>query len=121
MAGPNIRRLYFSTREVCSRIGISQAVLRNWEQRFTQFKPARSQSGRKLYRPADLKLILRIKQFKDAGYADEKIESILWPQVQQSEQYVPKNNPPDRQMISQIRNELKDILSILDAHSPTAI
>ncbi|NQT27940.1 MerR family transcriptional regulator [candidate division KSB1 bacterium] len=119
MSGPKIRRLYYSAREVCSRLGISQVALRNWEHKFPQFKPARSQSGRKLYKPSDLKLILRLKQYKEAGYTDEKIASILWPQLQHIDTNTPEKSPPTKKIINGIKNELKDILSLIDSTTDT--
>lgn len=123
MKGPKIRRLYFTAREVCSRIGISHATLRNWEHRFIHLKPARNQSGRKLYRPGDLKLILRIKQFKEADYTDEKIESILWPGMEHTHSGASQPNLTTQSTLAGIRKELQDILMLLDPgqdkHTPT--
>lgn len=115
MAGPHIRRLYYSTREVCSRIGISQTVLRTWEHKFPHCKPARSQSGRKLYKPGDLKLILKIKQFKDSGYTDDKIHSILWPQLQPGAAKKIDKNPEIDTLLEDIGNELKNILALINS------
>jgi DNA-binding transcriptional MerR regulator len=114
MAGPNIRRLYYTMSEVCSRIGISEAALRNWEHRFPGLKPARSQAGRKLYRPGDLKLALRLKQLKEADYTDEEIESMIWPHMQHAESPAPQKSKPDAQIIEGIRDELKEILALID-------
>jgi len=52
-------------------------LLRIWENKFPYLKPYKSKSGRRLFKPKDLWVVVTIKKLKDAGYTDEKIINLL--------------------------------------------
>ena len=51
-----------SIREVSEAVGLSQHLLRQWEDRFPMLRPPRDRQGRRQYREEDVKLIRRIKE-----------------------------------------------------------
>ena len=62
MVEEEVDKLYYSIGEVSRRLGIEQHVLRFWETEFKELTPRKRKGGKRLYKPADLKLVERIKQ-----------------------------------------------------------
>lgn len=48
--------------EVSKALGIRPHILRYWEAQFPQLRPLKRSGGRRLYRPEDVALVLRIDQ-----------------------------------------------------------
>ena len=48
--------------EAAAEVGVEPHVLRFWETKFTRLKPLTRAGGRRYYRPADIELLLKIKQ-----------------------------------------------------------
>ena len=59
MKGPE--KLYYRIGEVSAITGVPSYVLRFWEGEFPSIKPRRTESGQRLYRPADVERIRIIK------------------------------------------------------------
>lgn len=55
-------KLYYRIGEVSAITGVPSYVLRFWEGEFPSIKPQRTDSGQRLYRPADVE---RIREIKD--------------------------------------------------------
>ena len=62
MVEEEVDKLYYSIGEVSRRLGIDQHVLRFWETEFKELAPRKRKGGKRLYKPADLKLVERVKQ-----------------------------------------------------------
>jgi DNA-binding transcriptional MerR regulator len=60
MAAP--KRELFKAAEVCEVVQVQPYVLRSWEAEFPQIGQAPAGGGARLYRRADIELVLRIKQ-----------------------------------------------------------
>jgi len=54
-------KLYFRIGEVSRITGLATHVLRFWESEFSKLRPKRTSSGQRLYRKADVELILKIR------------------------------------------------------------
>lgn len=54
-------KLYFRIGEVAELTGLPAYVLRFWESEFAGIRPKRTESGQRLYRRADVELILKIQ------------------------------------------------------------
>jgi DNA-binding transcriptional MerR regulator len=54
-------KLYFKIGEVSAIAGLPTYVLRFWETEFPGIRPKRTDSGQRLYRRADVELILTLK------------------------------------------------------------
>ena len=108
MTGPKIRRLYYSSREICDKTGINPVRLRHWLALYPQIRPAKSRSGRLLFRSHELKIIRMIKKYDHFGLSEKKIAYLL-------------DNPGEGdktlkalpRLILQIKDELEQILNML--------
>lgn len=60
MAAP--KRELFKAAEVCEVVQVQPYVLRSWEAEFPQIGQAPAAGGPRVYRRADIELVLRIKQ-----------------------------------------------------------
>ena len=60
MAAP--KRELFKAAEVCEVVQVQPYVLRSWEAEFPQIGQAPAGGGPRVYRRADIELVLRIKQ-----------------------------------------------------------
>ena len=117
MDGPKISRLYYTTSDVCDLLKIAPYILRNWEKKFSFVRPTRRRSGRRLFKPQDLELVMMIKKLKDEGYTDEGISEILRPKEETAEAPEPqgiKENVHVNALMLTIQRELRSILRILE-------
>jgi DNA-binding transcriptional MerR regulator len=70
-------KLYFRIGEVAELVGVEAHVLRYWETEF-KLRPARSQSGQRLYRKSDLSRFLRVRQLlHEEGYTIAGARKVL--------------------------------------------
>jgi DNA-binding transcriptional MerR regulator len=87
---PPDSKLYRSISEVSDLVAVRPHVLRYWETQFSMLRPKKNRAGNRMYRPDEIKLLLRIKEllyerrFTIAGakrrLLDERKESV--PQVE---------------------------------------
>ena len=56
------RKLYRSISEVSELVGVKPHVLRYWETRFSMLHPRKNRAGNRMYRPEEVKLLMRIKE-----------------------------------------------------------
>jgi DNA-binding transcriptional MerR regulator len=87
---PPDSKLYRSISEVSDLVAVRPHVLRYWETQFSMLRPKKNRAGNRMYRPDEVKLLLRIKEllyerrFTIAGarrrLLDERKESV--PQVE---------------------------------------
>ena len=59
------RKAFYSIGEVSRITGVNTHVLRYWETQGKLLKPSRRRSRHRLYRPADIQLILEIKRLRE--------------------------------------------------------
>lgn len=128
-------RLYFKIGDVARLCGVESYVLRFWETRFPQLKPKKSGNGQRLYRRRDVELALRIKQLVHGeGYtlsgarqalegqpvsseakgpvlAEAVVEErrAAEPQIVEGEYGGHPQNEALRQMLGQLRGELRSL------------
>jgi DNA-binding transcriptional MerR regulator len=58
-------KAYYTIGEVSRITGVNTHVLRYWETQGKLLKPSRRRSRHRLYRPADIQLILEIKRLRE--------------------------------------------------------
>ncbi len=64
--------------EVAAEIDVPQHVLRFWESKFTQIRPLKRGGGRRYYRPDDIELLRRIKNYLyKQGYTIKGVQRLL--------------------------------------------
>lgn len=56
------KKLYYSLRQVLEMAGVTESVIKRWEEEFPQLKPARNRAGNRHYTEKDLALIFLIKE-----------------------------------------------------------
>jgi len=108
-------KLYRPISEVSDLVGVKPHVLRYWETQFSMLRPKKNRAGNRMYRPDEIKLLLRIKEllyerrFTIAGarrrLLDERKET---PQVELG------FADADRKLvIHEVRTELRQLLDRL--------
>ena len=126
-------KLFFKIGEVCELTDTQPYVLRYWESEFPALAPAKNSSGQRIYRRRDIETILRIKQllyeegFTIAG-AKKRLEAELTGKADtpssmaavaaaaaESEEAI----DPARAALREIRDGLRDLLTLLDRSDRT--
>ncbi|NOT34115.1 MAG: MerR family transcriptional regulator [Candidatus Eisenbacteria bacterium] len=54
-------KLYRPISEVADLVGVKPHVLRYWETQFSMLRPRKNRAGNRMYRPDEIKLLMRIK------------------------------------------------------------
>ena len=116
-------RPYRSISEVSDLVGVKAHVLRYWETQFSMLRPRKNRAGHRMYRPEEVRLLLRIKEllyqrrFTIAGarrrLLDERKEGA--PQVELGFAEVDQ-----KLLLHEVRTELKRLLDRLRAHDASA-
>jgi DNA-binding transcriptional MerR regulator len=118
---------YFTIGEVSELCGVKPHVLRYWEQEFTQLKPVKRRGNRRYYQHHEVLLIRRIRELLyDQGFtisgARNRLEvrseegASAPPMAPSAPVLVASTLPP-----LSLRQELLDILALLDADDTTRI
>ncbi|MHC8441606.1 MAG: MerR family transcriptional regulator [Candidatus Eutrophobiaceae bacterium] len=99
---------YFTIGEVSDLCNVKPHVLRYWEQEFTQIKPTKRRGNRRYYQRADVFLIRQIRALLyEQGF------TILGAKQRLSGDDFNDDISISNQIVSQIRQELEEILRIL--------
>ena len=114
-------KLYRSISEVSDLVGVRAHVLRYWETQFSMVRPKKNRAGNRMYRPDEIKLLLRIKEllyerrFTIAGarrrLLDERKEAV--PQVE-----LGFADAERKLVLHEIKSELKQLLDKLRERAP---
>ncbi|MBI5059242.1 MerR family transcriptional regulator [candidate division KSB1 bacterium] len=107
--GPALRKLYYTIGEVSELIGVPAHVLRYWETEFSVLHPKKGKGGNRLYQERDVKLLEQIRSL----LYDQKF-TIAGARVQLDGKPKANGNPVDPPVIAEVRQELKEILSLLN-------
>ena len=109
-------KTYRPISEVSDLVGVKPHVLRYWESQFGMLRPKKNRAGNRMYRPDEIKLLLRIKEllydrrFTIAGarrrLLDERQEST--PQTEMG-----FADAERRLVIHEVKSELKALLERL--------
>ena len=116
-------KLFYSISEVCTLTGLKPHVLRYWETAFPMLKPSKNQSGNRIYKQEDIGLIKLISRllYQERYTIDgarQKIEEMNG-QDEQMELELDATTVSS-ELIDSIKNEIKDIIAILDS-DPMAV
>lgn len=117
-------KLYFKIGEVADLTGVKPHVLRYWESEFAPIRPAKSRSQQRLYRRKDVELVLRLKDllynqgFTIAGARKKLRESLAT--VQQGQLVLPLMPSPERQLLEEVRRDLRRLRKLLNATAESA-
>ena len=116
-------KLYRPISEVADLVGVKQHVLRYWESQFSMLRPRKNRAGNRMYRPDEVKLLLRIREllydrrFTITGarrtLLDERRESA--PQIE-----LGFDDAERRLLIHAVKNELRQLAERLKERRPAA-
>ena len=115
-------KLYRPISEVADLVGVKQHVLRYWETQFSMLRPKKNRAGNRMYRPDEVKLLLRIKEllygrrYTIAGarrtLLDERKEST--PQVE-----IGFGDAERKLVLHEVKSELRQLVERLKDKRPT--
>ncbi|MCD6151207.1 MAG: MerR family transcriptional regulator [Deltaproteobacteria bacterium] len=103
-------KIFFRIGEVSEIVKVKPYVLRYWESEFELISPEKSNSKQRLYQRRDLELLLEIKrllyeeEFTIAG-ARKKLKPLTAKKK--------KNRSDNSELLTNIRDELKEIKSLI--------
>jgi len=120
-------KLFFKIGEVCEITDTQPYVLRYWESEFPALAPAKNSSGQRIYRRKDIETVLRIKQLLyDEGFtiagAKKKLEAEAsgrgpTPETLAGGADASSSSAPEdrsRNVLHEVRDQLREILTLLD-------
>jgi len=118
-------KLYYKIGEVSEIVGVEAYVLRYWETEFPALRPRKSKGRHRIYRPADIEILLRIKRllyqegFTIAGARKRLSAGRAGPAAgkrakQPEASHAPEGPAEKSENISRVRRELESILTLLD-------
>jgi DNA-binding transcriptional MerR regulator len=131
-------KLFFKIGEVCEITDTQPYVLRYWESEFPALAPAKNSSGQRIYRRRDIETVLRIKEllyqegFTIAG-AKKRLEvemagkvdtpntaralEAAGADVPTSSAAAPVKDEKSVGVLREVREQLRDILTLLDKNA----
>jgi DNA-binding transcriptional MerR regulator len=111
---------YRTIGEASNEIGVPTYVLRFWETKFKQVKLIKRPGGRRFYKPEDIKLLLKIKNFlKNDGLTikqvNEKLNSEIDNIKSNNDEYITSTTEEKYTFKNrdEVLNRLNNILEIL--------
>jgi DNA-binding transcriptional MerR regulator len=104
MSIPEIpEKLFFRIGEVCDIAGVEAYVLRFWETEFPFLAPQKSKSGHRVYKKKDVEMVLKIKDLLyNRGFT-----------IPGARKQLSKNRGQRDKVLIHVRDELRDILTLL--------
>jgi len=109
-------KLYRSISEVSDMLRVKAHVLRYWETQFSMLRPKKNRAGNRMYRPEEVRLLLRIKELLyDRRYTIAGARRTLLDERKQDEPQVELGfSEADRRlMLIEVKDELKVLLQRL--------
>ena len=93
---------YRTIGEASKEIGVPTYVLRFWETKFKQVKLIKRPGGRRFYKPEDIKLLLKIKNFlKNDGLSIKQVNEKLNSEIDN----IKSNNSNNNEYITPVSEE----------------
>lgn len=111
-------KLYRSISEVGEMLDVKPHVLRYWETQFSMLRPTKNRAGNRMYRPDEVKMLLRIKELLYARrYTIEGARrTLLGERREESPQVELGFDHAERQMLMiEVKEGLRDIVARLRA------
>jgi len=112
---------FFSIGEVCALTDLKPHVLRYWESQFRFLNPAKNRSGNRVYKAREVELILLVKHLLyTEKYTIEGARQKMDQHRRGGELKQEARRALGLQTVLDLRDELDDILAILDGRTPAA-
>ena len=122
MTNSSPTKLYYSISEVSKLTGLKQHVLRYWETEFPALSPKKNRAGNRAYRIKDIKFLFLIKHllYNEKYTIEGAREKVRTSQEDFSDQMeLSFEEVRIRDLLFQVREELKGLLALLDTAQPT--
>ena len=121
MGKTEIKKIYYSIREVAEKTGVEPHVLRFWEKEFPMLRPRRGRSGNRSYRERDIWIVLAIKallygqKYTIKGAVERlKNDRSLWEDGPPPEpESTPAQTDP-RVLLSELKTMLAELKNLID-------
>ena len=114
-ADPDMR-LYRPISEVSELTGVKPHVLRYWETQFSMLRPKKNRAGNRMYRPEEVRLLLRIKELLyDRRYTIAGARRTLLDERKQDEPQVELgfNEAERKLLVAEVKEEMRTLLAKL--------
>ncbi len=100
-------------------VGVAPHVLRQWEERFPDFRPKRNRSGHRLYAERDIAVARRIKELlrEEKLTGDGALKALA---REMRGEAPPKTRHEALEVLDRIDAELRSMLDTLDGHGDSA-
>jgi DNA-binding transcriptional MerR regulator len=111
-------KLYRSISEVGEMLDVKPHVLRYWETQFSMLRPTKNRAGNRMYRPDEVKMLLRIKELLYARrYTIEGARrTLLGERREESPQVELGFDTAERQMLMiEVKEGLRELVARLRA------
>jgi DNA-binding transcriptional MerR regulator len=111
------RKAFYTIGEVSRITGVKTHVLRYWESQGQLLKPTRRRSRHRLYRPADIQLILEIKRLREEEKLSlEAMRRQMHPEAQRRLPPPPPQlfPPPEPQVLTLLKTIRDELLALKD-------
>ena len=120
-ARPEPVKEFFSIGDVCELTELKPHVLRYWESQFKFLNPAKNRSGNRVYKAREVELILLVKHLLyTEKYTIEGARLKMDQHRRSGELRQESRRAVGLQTVLDLRDELDDILAILDGRPPAA-
>jgi DNA-binding transcriptional MerR regulator len=107
------RKLLYSLREVSRLTGLSDSVIKRWEDQFPQIKPVRNRASNRNYTERDLKLIFYIR---DLLYVHKLTEQEVKKKIREFDASKTTDDPSQlKKMVAELKMEINEIQEILNS------
>ena len=117
-------KLFYKIGEVCRICDVPAHVLRYWETEFPPLNPNKNRSGQRIFREKDVQLVTEIKRLLyDEGYTIAGARKQLrrnGANLRAAPLFSKAGANSSKELLAQIRGELKDLMTLLDQDLPTS-
>jgi DNA-binding transcriptional MerR regulator len=108
-----IKKLYYTIKEVADMFSVSESALRNWERDFPNLNPKRSSSGDRKYTEKDIKEVrLIVSVRKEKRLTVEGAKNYI-----QAKEYKKSENEELLNSLNKIRSFLMEMKNSIDTDS----
>jgi DNA-binding transcriptional MerR regulator len=118
MDEPIAKKAYYSIGEVCDLTGLKPHVLRYWEAQLTSLAPTKNRAGNRVYRPADIEMVLLVKHLLyEEKFTIEGVDRRIRELRKEGELGESKRRILEPDLLSGMRDELLRLRTLLELPS----
>lgn len=106
----NAKKIYFSSSEVAEQIGVSVSILHSWEKEFTELRPKKNRTGKRLYKQNDVDIAKKIKEKTNFSELKGKIKKEQNKLNTKNKKISVSQKQVNKDFLLKIRDDLQNIL-----------